>query len=165
MVPNNLATKANAETVLTPDLLELGRTIARLARQVEVALQPLEVTLAQYRVLCALALGAEASSSLAQKLAVKAPSVTTVVDGLVAAGLVDRRHDSGPDRRRVSLSLTEAGIELASKASEVVGRRLIDLVDELGDPELSTKALEGIELWGRALELGRGKRGTGPARR
>ena len=80
-----------------------GRTIARLARQVELAVSSLDLTLSQYRVLGILGDGQEAASALAEKLAVSRPSVTGVVDGLVARGLVSRGpawERSEADRRR-----------------------------------------------------------------
>jgi DNA-binding MarR family transcriptional regulator len=136
-------------------LLEAGRTVARLARHVELALQPLELTLAQYRVLCALDSGAEASSSLAEKLAVSAPSITTVVDGLVARGLVDRSHDAGPDRRRVSISLTEDGRRVADTARHAVAERFSGLLGRLDASEGADLVLDGLELWAVALDRDR----------
>jgi len=129
--------------------------VARLARQVEVALQPLELTLSQYRVLCALEAGAEASSSLAEKLAVSAPSVTTVVDGLVARRLVDRSHDSGPDRRRVSISITAAGAAIADQARSSVAQRLAEVASHLSSLEEARRAVECLALWAHALDLER----------
>ena len=70
-----------------------GRVVARLARQVELALTTVDLTLPQYRVLGILDRGPEASSVLAEKLAVSRPSVTGVVDGLVARGLARRTRD------------------------------------------------------------------------
>ncbi len=149
-----------AEAVILEDdaiarLVEGGRTVARLARYVELSLQPLELTVAQYRVLCALDSGAEASSSLAEKLAVSAPSVTTVVDGLVTRGFVDRRHDSGPDRRRVSISLTPEGRRLADAARVAVARRLSSILERLASEEAATAAVRGLGLWAAALDLER----------
>ncbi len=135
--------------------LDGGRTIARLARLVELALQPVELTLAQYRVLCALERGAEASRSLAEKLAVKAPTVTTVVDGLVARCLVDRRQDAGGDRRRVSLSLTPEGLALAGTARVAVAARLSEVVGLLGDAAEADLVFRGLELWRQALDADR----------
>ena len=78
----------------------IGWTVARLARQVEVALATLELSPAQYRMLVQIARGTDASSSLAQKLAVSAPSVTSVVETLVQRGAVERAH-SAADRSKV----------------------------------------------------------------
>jgi DNA-binding MarR family transcriptional regulator len=144
---------AEADNLLQ-GLLEGGRTVARLARHLELALQPLELTVAQYRVLCALEVGAEASSSLAEKLAVSAPSVTTVVDGLVGRRLVDRSHDTAPDRRRVSISLTPAGAAIADQARISVAERLSSIAAHL-DSTQAARAIESLDLWAHALDLER----------
>src|SRR5262249_39067877 len=94
-----------------PDPGPAGRTIARLARQVERAITPLDLSMPQYRVLALLADGSTAASVLAQQLAVRPPSVTAVVDGLVARALVERSPDP-LDRRRLTLTLTDEGARL-----------------------------------------------------
>lgn len=139
----------NDEVLLGP--LGAGRTVARLARQVELALAGLELSLAQFRILALLAAGAEVSSSLAANLAVSAPSITTVVDGLVARHLVDRRHGGGEDRRRVAVTLTPAGAEILERAEVAVAARLGSIVALLGDDELVRQAEKGLELWREAL--------------
>jgi long-chain acyl-CoA synthetase len=106
-----------------------GRTIARLARQVELATAEVDLTLSQYRVLATLDVGCEAASKLADKLAVSRPSITGVVDGLVTRGLV-QRSQAGPDRRRVQLDLTPAGRDILIAADAVIEQRL-DRIDEL----------------------------------
>ena len=107
-----------------------GRTIARLARQVELAVSSLELTLSQYRVLGILGDGQEAASVLADKLAVSRPSVTGVVDGLVARGLVRRDH-RGSDRRRIDVGLTDEGRRLLATADAEVERRLTEIAGHL----------------------------------
>jgi long-chain acyl-CoA synthetase len=69
----------------------LGRTAAWLAKQVEIGLSSAELSLPQYRVLGLLDESSAVSSDLAERLAVRPPSVTAIVDGLVARGLVERR--------------------------------------------------------------------------
>src|SRR5258708_4244378 len=85
-----------------------SRILARLARHLEIALAVVDVTPAQYRVLVHLEEGPEGASSLASGVAVTRPSVTAVVDGLVARGLVERQLDP-TDRRRVGHTLTRRG--------------------------------------------------------
>src|ERR1700733_1949658 len=92
-----------------------GRVVARLARQVELAAATVELTLSQYRVLGILGDGREAASVLADKLAVSRPSVTGVIDGLVARGLV-RRDPDETDRRRIDLGLTDDGRRVLARA-------------------------------------------------
>lgn len=131
----------------------IGRTVARLGRQVEIALARVDLTTAQYRTLVQLSEGAEASSTLASKLAVTPPSVTTVVDGLVQRGLVERRHALA-DRRRVSVTLTESGQRILAEADDAVGARLGDILSA-ADPEALAPALSGVEHWREAMDAWR----------
>jgi long-chain acyl-CoA synthetase len=143
----------------------IGWTAARLARHVEVALAPLDLSPAQYRMLVQIARGTDASSSLAQKLAVSAPSVTSVVDGLVQRGAVDRAH-SVEDRRRIALALTADGRDLLDAAEEALRARLQSIADELEEDDLVSGAIAALSLWGEALDRARARRHgeqTGPA--
>jgi len=135
----------------------IGWTVARLARQVEVALSPLELSPAQYRMLVQIARGTDASSSLAQKLAVSAPSVTSVVEALVQRGAVERAH-SAADRRRIALALTEYGRGLLGSAEEALQERLQDIVEELADEALVSSAMSAMSIWGDALDRARARR-------
>jgi len=122
-------TTADHTATTDPTARHTGRTIARLARQVELATASVDLTLSQYRVLAILDLGCEAASKLADKLAVSRPSVTGVVDGLVARGLVERSHGD-TDRRRVQLDLTPAGRLALASADAAIEQRL-DRINEL----------------------------------
>jgi long-chain acyl-CoA synthetase len=127
-----MATEASTTKRIGPSS-HPGRTIARLARQVERAVATVDLTLSQYRVLGILGEGREAASALADKLAVSRPSVTGVVDGLVTRGLV-RRGQADGDRRRVDIDLTDSGRELLAAADGAVDARLdriLELVAEL----------------------------------
>jgi DNA-binding MarR family transcriptional regulator len=106
-----------------------GHTLARLARQVEVAVSTVDLTLAQYRVISILGDGCEAASVLAEKLAVSRPSITGVVDGLVARELVRRDH-TDDDRRRIDVGLTDAGRVLLAAADAAVEQRM-ERIDQL----------------------------------
>ncbi len=109
-----------------------GHTLARLARQIEVAVTTVDLTLSQYRVLAILGDGCAASSKLAEKLAVSRPSVTGVVDGLVARGLVRRDHTTG-DRRRIDVGLTDAGRLVLAAADAAVEQRMERINELLGE--------------------------------
>jgi DNA-binding MarR family transcriptional regulator len=135
----------------------IGWTVARLARQVEVALDPLELSPAQYRMLVQIARGTDASSSLAQKLAVSAPSVTSVVEALVQRGALERAHSSA-DRRRIALALTEYGRILLGTAEEALHERLRAIADELADEALVSGAMSAMSIWGDALDRARARR-------
>ncbi len=135
----------------------IGWTATRLARHVELALATIDLSTAQYRMLLQLAQGDEASTSLAKKLAVSAPSVTAVVDGFVNRGAIARTH-SEEDRRRVSLALTPIGRALLAEDEAVVSARLEGIANELESKELVRTALGSLDLWAEALERSRSRR-------
>jgi long-chain acyl-CoA synthetase len=126
-----------------------GRVAAWLSKRVEVALNQLDLTLPQYRVLGILVEGSNAASALADRLAVRPPSVTALIDGLVARGLVDRKHEEG-DRRRIALGLTDEGQRVVAEADRTVDAYLVSIANCLPDPD-DAMALHALELWGQAL--------------
>ena len=76
------------------------------------------MTLTQYRSLVVLASrGPQGVASLAQALAVTAPTASRLVERLVRKGLVRRRADR-QDRRQVRIGLTEAGRDLVRLVTE-----------------------------------------------
>ena len=89
------------------------------------------------------------------------PSVTGVVDGLVARGLVRRDHDPD-DRRRVGHSLTGDGRGLLAAADAEVERRLSDVAEYRADGPAA--AFEGLALWQEALDTYRSARRAGAPR-
>ena len=130
-----------------------GRAAAWLARRVEVVLATVDLTLPQYRTLGILAEGSSAASRLAERLAVRPPSITAVVDGLVARGLVDRRQED-VDRRRVSLRLTEEGVRTLARADQAVDSYLEGIAKHL-PPRDEQTALNSLSLWGSAMTAAR----------
>jgi long-chain acyl-CoA synthetase len=141
------AAKTALETAPLPGTY--GRVAAWLSKRVEVALAEVDLTLPQYRVLSILAEGSAAASGLADRLAVRRPSITALIDGLEARGLVDRRHDDA-DRRRVALRLTDAGTRTVAEADRTVDRYLAAIAGHLTDKD-EAMALRSLELWGEAL--------------
>ena len=139
-------TKAGAPP---PVLGTYGRVAAWLSKRVEVALAQVELTLPQYRVMGILAEGTAAASALADRLAVRRPSITALIDGLVARDLVDRRQEDS-DRRRVSLRLTPEGLRTLARADAVVDEYLVAIAGHLPDKD-EAMALRSLELWARAM--------------
>jgi len=122
---------------------------------VENSLTDAGLSLPQYRMLIFLAEGgAAAASALAGTLGVSRPSVTALVDGLVARGFVERLPDAS-DRRRVSHAVTAAGRDALDRADAAVEARLVELLGDLGTAEERTAAVEGLMCWERALNVGR----------
>lgn len=127
-----------------------GRTAAWLAKQVELGVAEADLSMPQYRILGLLDAGPAMPSALADRLAVRPPSITAVVDGLVARGLVDR-HPAADDRRRVAHTLTAEGRRALAAADQAVEARLRRLASALDDPVAERSALEGLTLWQRAM--------------
>lgn len=127
-----------------------GRAAAWLSKQVELALVGVELSLPQYRVLGVLAEGASMPSALAERLTVRRPTVTSVVEGLEIRGLV-QRTPGDLDKRSVTHTLTTKGRDLLDQANHAVDARLTDIAACLGDPVLTDQALDSLELWRGAM--------------
>ena len=131
----------------------IGRIAAWLSKVVELSLGSVDLSMPQYRVLAILAGGSAAASGLAKSLDVRPPSVTALIDGLVARGLVDRRQEDS-DRRRVELRITEEGTRLVAEADIAVNEQLAHIAAYLPSKD-EVMALRSLELWGRALSEAR----------
>jgi long-chain acyl-CoA synthetase len=125
-----------------------GRAVARLAKLLELALAEVDLSPSQYRVLMLLADGSTAASTLASKLAVSPPSVTAMIDGLVARGLVVRRAFAD-DRRRVDHLLTPKGAALLQDADRAAALRLDEVAAHAPSGEL---ALSALGIWSEAMD-------------
>ena len=151
MTPESTAApRAVAASDAPAERRTLGRTAAWLAKQVEIGLGTVELSLPQYRVLGLLDERSAVSSDLAARLAVRPPTVTSVVDGLVARGLVGR-HPVAGDRRRVDHRLTPEGLAVLGAADAAVEARLREVTDAMADPVATEEAFEGLAHWRRAL--------------
>jgi long-chain acyl-CoA synthetase len=124
-------------------------------------LSQVDLSLPQYRILMFLDEGTTVPSQLANHLAVSRPTITSVVDGLVARGLVERHHPHD-DRRRVDHALTPAGRALLEVADRNVDARLKEIAGHLAEATQVEEALQGLDCWRRALEAFRAAR-MGPA--
>lgn len=143
-------------TAERPVTAELSRAVARLSRLVERTLEKPGLSLPQYRVLGFLSLGPIAAARLAEHLTVSRPTITAVIDGLVAQGLVARSR-TATDRRQVDHALTPAGHEALAAADEAVGARLGELLAAL-PPDRRAAALDGLAAWQEALDIDRERR-------
>lgn len=138
------------EQVAERPLLGPGRVAAWIARQVEVGLSESDLSLPQYRLLGLLAEGMTLPSSMADRLDVRRPSVTAVVDVLVSKGFVVRTHGKD-DRRQVTHAITEEGREVLAAADKAVEARLGSIAAHLEADGEADAAMRALSLWGRAL--------------
>ena len=107
----------------------------RVTERLAAALAAVGTTVEEYRVLALLADGrGHAMSELGEQALLPPPSVTKVVDRLVAANLVYRRPDE-IDRRRVLAYLSERGATAARRATAAAAEVDRDLTALLGDDD------------------------------
>jgi DNA-binding MarR family transcriptional regulator len=125
-------------------------TIIALGRAIEVAVNDTGLTSTQYRALTLVEAGVASSGVLATFLAVRPPTVTTVMNGLVDDGLV-RRVRATDDRRKVGYELTRAGAQVLDRGNDAADHVLGALTADLSPADRST-AFEGIALWRGALD-------------
>jgi len=126
-----------------------ARALAYLARVAELALADAGLSLPQYRLLSYLSRGSSAASPAARQLATSRPSVTALVDGVVAKGLVSRLPDAA-DRRRITLALTPDGFGAVERADAAITSRLGALAAHLPADD-AERALNALGLWLEAL--------------
>ena len=130
-------------TALPPDRVRAAvRVLVRLRRMMERA--DIGLTLPQYQLLTLVRTGGERSARLADKLAVRKPTVTAAADALVAAGLLEREAESG-DRRVVRLTITDAGSAAADRAEDELAGIMGPLFAESGDPGALFDLLDAVD--------------------
>ena len=125
------------------------RAVARLGRVFEKRLSDEGMSLPQFRVLAFLSEGEWAASKVAEWLAVSRPSLTSLVDGLVEQGWVERREHPN-DRRTVLHFLTDAGRTRLAEATELLSEGLDGLLEHLDDDERA-RAEDGLALLQTAM--------------
>lgn len=123
---------------------EAARAVALLAKVLDLTLAELDLSASQYRLLVYLREKPAAATALAQLLDVSRPSLTALVDGLVARGFVVREPDAH-DRRRVTHQISDAGLAAAALADTAVQERLAELLGHLERPD-AEDAARGLEL-------------------
>lgn len=135
------------------DAITAARAAARLSKSLEVALGDANLSLPQYRLLLFLSGGPERATALAGWLDVSPPSLTALVDGAVNRGLV-QRVASLEDRRCVRHEITPEGHRALAEADDDLVAKLTGLLAHL-PPSERTKAIDGLRLVGKAIDLNR----------
>jgi DNA-binding MarR family transcriptional regulator len=115
----------------TPDAAAISGLLAvlrvsRVMERIDAGVSP-----QQYRILKLIGEGGERSARLAEKLAVARPTLTSIADSLVSAGLARRQAEPG-DRRVVRLYLTEAGEAAVRRADEAYAAWFGSLLEYTG---------------------------------
>jgi DNA-binding MarR family transcriptional regulator len=124
------------------------RTLARISRSLERASD--ELSLAQYRVLAAVAVGEARASRVASRLALGKPAISAAVETLVQRGLIAKDPVSG-DQRASALRLSVAGEAVLTRVEQQMVARLDSLLARSG-----ASAATSATLVSSLVELGRG---------
>lgn len=125
------------------DLLAALDATLWLARVLERTEAPL--TTSQFRIMRRAAAGGERAARLAERLAVRKPTLTAIADGLVAAGYLVRESDQN-DRRAVRLHLTTAGVKALAETERIYAERFTELLDDAPDPDALRTLLAELEV-------------------
>jgi DNA-binding MarR family transcriptional regulator len=129
------------------ELISSVRALAFASRTLEKALE--QMTLPQYRVLTLIANSPERASRIAQTADVTRPSMTGLVDGLVAKQWVTRSDVDG-DRRGVSLAITAEGAKAYDAAQTAMASAVQELLGHT-DAKTARRALDGLVAFHQAL--------------
>jgi len=124
--------------------------LLRVERLLERVQTPL--TVPQYRILRMVEAGGERAARLAERLAVRKPTLTGVADGLVQAGYLARETEPR-DRRAVKLCLTERGAAALQETKSAYLERFRAVTDEeVSDPARLLALLAELQEPKPALE-------------
>jgi DNA-binding MarR family transcriptional regulator len=136
----------------------LDRVLPRYQRALRDAISESEgddrLTIAQFRCLQTIANPGDSpatTSSLAELTRVTVPTMSSMLDGLVARDLVERRPDPG-SRRRIHVVVTPQGEALLDRYQRIVDQRHRELIQSLDD-NARTRLLHGLQELERCLEL------------
>jgi DNA-binding MarR family transcriptional regulator len=110
-----------ARVAVTADDAAAVQAITRVSRMLERA--SAELSLADFRMLSAIADGEARATRLAARLAVGKPAVSAGVDSLERRGYIERSRVEG-DQRASALSLTPAGVQARQRVEAEMVRRL-----------------------------------------
>lgn len=131
------------------DVLSAVEATLWLARVLERTEAPL--TTPQFRIMRRAAAGGERAARLADRLAVRKPTLTALADGLVAAGYLVREADKS-DRRAVRLHLTADGERALAETERIYIEKFTALLDDAPDPVGLRNLLADLEA-GRVARL------------
>ncbi|MCU1515162.1 MAG: hypothetical protein JWO10_2252 [Microbacteriaceae bacterium] len=126
--------------------VEAVRSLARASRVLERASD--ELSLADYRMLSAIAEGEGRASRLAARLTLGKPAISSSVDSLCRRGLL-QRHPVEGDQRATALSLTVEGQAVFENVEGAMVARLVALAALTPD---SGRLLESLVWLGAAIE-------------
>ncbi|HWM35390.1 MAG TPA: MarR family transcriptional regulator [Pseudolysinimonas sp.] len=123
---------------MADDLLDPIRTVIRLSRIAQQVCEEAGLNLAQYRALHSAVATGRRAYELAQATAVSRPAVTSLTNGMVRAGLIERQA-TPDDGRGVVFVITALGEERLREAERMLVARFAEV---LGDAAPALAALD-----------------------
>jgi DNA-binding MarR family transcriptional regulator len=94
--------------------------------------------------------GSLTPSQIAKNTMVGTSTMTGIIDRLEKKGLVTRVRNS-PDRRTITISLTEAGKKLARRAPPPIRQEIIDGLERLPKDEIE-RIIHGLEMFVKLID-------------
>ena len=149
-MPRSAQNAVDAGLFLNDRDAAVGWAAISAASRAEDGARHMGLSLAQLRLLAAVAWRSSNPSVLADVLDMKPPSVTRMADRLVELGLVERSVD-GIDRRRVNHVVTERGSEVLFESLRAIASSVRAVLAVLGAD--SAAAEDGLLAWTRAASL------------
>jgi DNA-binding MarR family transcriptional regulator len=130
---------AEHEVNITVTVMQIVRAANLISQDIDRSIhRPLGWSVAGYRIMAAIyAEGPLEPTRLARVSGVSSPSVSSVLETLEKASLITRERDS-PDRRTLTVHLTEAGVNAVRIASARQFRREQAWLSNLSDWDLAT---------------------------
>jgi DNA-binding MarR family transcriptional regulator len=137
-MPTDLDAAAPPEATIEDELVHaleaaIPRYLRALRRTIEQAEGPDRLTIAQVRCLQAIVAspgGETLTSRLARQISVSAPSISSMIDGLVERSLVERLPNQ-ENRRQVRLLITDEGRTLLARYERLIADHLRSLLRPL----------------------------------
>jgi len=123
------------------------RAVAILSRHFERTCAETGLSLPQYRLLLWVRHGPTRAAELADRAAVRRPTLTALVDGLENEGLLSRAAVEG-DRRGIRLAVTERGIQALASTEARLGK----LLSDFAEGEHRDAILEHLSIFSGAIE-------------
>jgi DNA-binding MarR family transcriptional regulator len=115
----------------------------------EMALDPIGLTLWQFRILAFCAHRPSTPSDVASWRTVKKQAVSRHLNALVELGFLERRAETN-DRRRIVHHVTPAGVKALERGQKAMNRTMDSVLRRL-DTDAATDARQGLEQLGAAL--------------
>ncbi len=145
------STADGTEAEVPDTYLLIGQVVARVARHLQAALALQQLSLPQYRILVLLSQGSRMSpAELADTLGVSRPTISSVIDGLVGRGFVDRQADPEDGRRQI-IRFTRLGRDALAAANEAIETRIAEICGFLAPDQVAGTAAV-VSQWESALD-------------